>query len=135
MKPGLAAARAILADPSSQHVKPVSSAIQSSNLSLNPQPDPTGQNQLLLVLNIPPPTTESRNAAVSEAVKFGEKASMSIRDARGKQQKKLRAMQLNKAVRPDDLKKASTMMEKVVEKGSAELKKVVDNAKKVLESG
>lgn len=44
-------------------------------------------------------------------------------------------MQLSKAARPDDLKKAGSQMEKVVEKGSAELKKVVDNAKKVLESG
>ena len=74
-------------------------------------------------------------AAVAEATKAGDKASTSVRDARGKQQKKMRAMQLNKSVRPDDLKKAGTMMEKVVEKGSAELKKVLDNAKKVLESG
>lgn len=44
-------------------------------------------------------------------------------------------MQLGKSARPDDLKKAGTMMEKVVEKATAELKKVVDNAKKVLESG
>jgi len=118
----------------SQHVKPVTSAIQSSSLSLTPQPDPTGQNKLLLILNIPPPTAQSRKAVIDEAVKAGEKASTSIRDARGKQQKKLRAMQLNKSARPDDLKKAGTMMEKTVEKGSAELKKVVDNAKKVLES-
>ncbi|CAK1363842.1 unnamed protein product [Cercospora beticola] len=117
------------------HVKPVSSAIQSSSLSLTPQPDPTGQNPLLLVLNIPPPTAESRKAVIDEAGKAGDKASTSVRDARGKQQKKLRAMQLGKSARPDDLKKAGTMMEKVVEKATAELKKVVDNAKKVLESG
>lgn len=86
-------------------------------------------------MNIPPPTAESRKAAVNEAAKAGDKASTSVRDARGKQQKKLRALQLNKSARPDDLKKAGTMMEKVVEKGTAELKKVVDNAKKVLESG
>ncbi|PPJ54555.1 hypothetical protein CBER1_06643 [Cercospora berteroae] len=117
------------------HVKPVSSAIQSSSLSLTPQPDPTGQNPLLLVLNIPPPTAESRKAVIDEAGKAGDKASTSVRDARGKQQKRLRAMQLGKSARPDDLKKAGTMMEKVVEKATAELKKVVDNAKKVLESG
>lgn len=58
-----------------------------------------------------------------------------MRDARGKQQKKLRAMQLGRAARPDDLKKAGTQMEKVVEKGTAELKRIVDSAKKVLESG
>ncbi|GAB1740925.1 hypothetical protein NU219Hw_g5995t2 [Hortaea werneckii] len=117
------------------HVKPVTSAITSSNLSLTPHPDPTGANPLMLVINIPPPTAESRKAAVQEATKAGEKASTSARDARGKQQKKLRGMQLNKSVRPDDLKKAGTQMEKVVEKGTAELKRVVDNAKKVLESG
>ncbi|EME38455.1 hypothetical protein DOTSEDRAFT_96214, partial [Dothistroma septosporum NZE10] len=117
------------------HVKPVTSAIQASSLSLTPQPDPTGANALLLVLNIPPPTAESRKAAVQEAVKAGEKASMAVRDARGKQQKKLRAMQLGKAARPDDLKKASIQMEKVVERGTSEVKKIVDNAKKVLDSG
>lgn len=118
-----------------QHVKPITSAIQSSSLSLNPQPDPSGQNPLLLNINIPPPTADSRKAAVAEASKAGEKAAAAIRDARGKQQKKLRSMQLNKAARPDDLNKAGKQMEKVVEKGTGEMKKTVDNAKKVLESG
>lgn len=118
----------------SKHLKPVSAAISSSTLSLTPQPDPTGANPLLLVINIPPPTGESRKAAVDEASKAGEKALTSIRDARGKQQKKLRAMQLAKSARPDDLKKAGTQMEKAVEVGSADVKKVVDQAKKVLES-
>ena len=119
------------------HVKATSSAIQSSNLSLTPQPDPTGANPLLLVVNIPPPTAESRKAVVNEAVKAGEKASTALRDARGRQQKKLRALQLDKnsKVRPDDLKKAGTQMEKVVEKGTAEVKRLVDNARKVLDSG
>nr|POF19930.1 ribosome-recycling factor [Quercus suber] len=118
-----------------EHVKPLSSAIQSSSLSLTPQPDPTGANPLLLVINIPPPTAESRKAVVAEAVKAGEKAGTSLRDARGKQQKKLRAMQLGKSARPDDLKKAGAGMEKVVEKGSGEVKRIVDAAKKVLEGG
>ena len=116
-------------------MKPVSSAIQASSLSLTPQPDPTGANPLLLVVNIPPPTAESRKAAVQEAAKAGEKAGTSVREARGKQQKKLRGMQLSKSARPDDLKKAGTQMEKVVEKGAAEVKRVVENARKVLESG
>lgn len=124
-----------LTRPLLQHVKPVSSAIQASNLSLTPQPDPTGTNPLLLVINIPPPTADSRKAAVAEAAKAGDKAATTIKDARGKQQKKLRTMQLNKTARPDELKKAGTAMEKVVEKGSGEVKKVVDSAKKVLESG
>lgn len=115
-------------------MKPVSSAIQSSSLSLTPQPDPTGANPLLLVINIPPPTADSRRAAVAQATKAGEAAGTSVRNARGAQQKKMRAMQLAKSARPDDLKKAGTQMEKVAETGSAEVKRIVDGAKKVLES-
>lgn len=58
-----------------------------------------------------------------------------MRDARGKQQKKLRAMEVGKSVRPDDLKKARSLMEKAVEKGQADVKKVVEEKKKGLESG
>jgi ribosome recycling factor len=86
-------------------------------------------------LNIPPPTAESRKQVVAEASKAGEKAGTAVKDARSKQQKKMRAMQLSKSALPDDLKKAGTQMEKVVEKGTAEVKRVVDSARKVLEGG
>lgn len=89
----------------------------------------------MLVINIPPPTAESRRATVNEATKAGDKASTGIKDARGKQQKKIRGMQVNKSARPDDLKKAGDKMEKIAEKGQAEVKKIVDSAKKVLEGG
>ncbi|KAK4967559.1 hypothetical protein LTR28_002634 [Elasticomyces elasticus] len=115
------------------HVKPTVTAIQSSTLSLTPQPD--AQNPLLLTLTIPPPTADSRRAAVASATKAAETANTSIRNARQTQQKKLRTLQVNKTARPDDLKKAGTMMEKVVEKGVGEVKRIVDSAKKVLESG
>ena len=69
-----------------------------------------------------------------EAGKAGEKAGSAIKDARARQQKKLRALQLSKAARPDELKKAGAAMEKVVEKGGSEVKRVVDAARKVLES-
>ncbi|KAM0722314.1 hypothetical protein Q7P37_001755 [Cladosporium fusiforme] len=108
--------------PSSQHIKPITTAIQASTLSLTPQPDPTGTNPLLLVINIPPPTSDSRKAAVTEATRAGEKASTAIKDARGKQQKKLRAMQLSKAALPDALKKAGAAMEKVAERGGGRLR-------------
>lgn len=117
-----------------QHLKPVSSAILSSNLSLTPQPDPSGQDPLLLTLNIPPPTAESRKLAVAAATKAGDAANNGIRNARQGQQKKLRAMQVAKTARPDDLKKAGVAMEKVVEKGVGEVKKIVDGARKVLDA-
>jgi ribosome recycling factor len=88
-----------------------------------------------LVIQVPPPTAESRKASVGEAGKAGDKASTAIKDARGKQQKKLRGMQVGKTARPDELKKAGAAMEKVVERGGTEVKRIVEAAKKVLESG
>lgn len=72
---------------------------------------------------------------MTAANKAGDKASDSIRNARQAQQKRLRAMGLAKSARPDDLKKAGDKMEKVVQKGEGEVKKVVEGARKVLESG
>ncbi|THW12751.1 ribosome recycling factor [Aureobasidium pullulans] len=117
-----------------EHLKPISSSIQSANLNLTPQPDPTGANPLLLNIPIPPPTAESRKATVNAAAKAGDVASNAVRNARQGQQKKLRAMQLAKTARPDDLKKAGVQMEKVVEKGVGEVKKIVDGAKKALDA-
>lgn len=115
-----------------QHVKAVSSAIQGSSLSLTPQPD--AQNPLQVNVPLPPPTAESRREAVKQATAAAEAANTAIRNTRGAQQKRLNAMKVAKSARPDDLKKAGERMEKVVEKGSAEVKKIVEAAKKVLES-
>lgn len=68
------------------------------------------------------------------ANKAADKAADAIRNARQAQQKKLRALALAKSARPDDLKKAGDRMEKVVEGGSAMVKKIVESARKVLES-
>jgi ribosome recycling factor len=48
-------------------------------------------------------------------------------------QKRLRAIELKKAARPDDLKKAHKEMEKIVEKGVQDIKKTVDAARKSME--
>ena len=115
------------------YTKPVSSAIQASKYSLTPQPDPTGQNACLLVVQIPGPTAESRKSAVMEAGKAGELAGGAVRNARGVQQKKFRAWGLEKRVRPDDLKRAGERMEKVVERAQGGVKRVVDGAKRALD--
>ncbi|PNS20326.1 hypothetical protein CAC42_5776 [Sphaceloma murrayae] len=116
------------------HVKPVTSAIQSSNLSLTPTPDPSGQNPQMLVVKIPPPTAESRKATLDEAGKAGETALYNVRMARGAQQKKLRKMELNKTVRPDDSKKAHAKMEDVVKKSGEGIKKIIEGAKRALDA-
>ena len=71
--------------------------------------------------------------ALTTASKAGEAAAHTVRQARGAQQKKLRAMGLARMAGPDDLRKAGEKMEKVVEKGNAEVKKVAEGARKVLE--
>ena len=44
-------------------------------------------------------------------------------------------MQKDKRLRPDDFHKAGAMMEKVVEKGMAEIKRILEGARRVLEGG
>jgi len=114
------------------HVKPIISAIQGSkDLNLQPQVDPHNASQLNIP--IPPPTKESRDLALGAASKAGEIASTSVKNARANMQKRLRAMELKKTVRPDDLKRAHKDMEKVVEKAVADIKKGVDAARKAME--
>jgi ribosome recycling factor len=115
-----------------QHVKPIVSAIQGSK-DLNLQPQQDAKNALQLNIPIPPPTKESRELALGAAGKAGEAGSVGIRNSRAAMQKRLRAMELNRSARPDDIRKAHKDMEKVVEKGNADVKKAVDAAKKAME--
>ena len=98
---------------------------------MTPQIDP--HNPTHLNIPIPPPTQDSRNAAVAAANKAGETAQTAVRDARSKMQKKLRAMELAKSARPDDLRKGQKSMELIVEKGVAECKKIVEGVRKIME--
>ncbi|KAK2749810.1 hypothetical protein FQN55_003046 [Onygenales sp. PD_40] len=115
-----------------EYLKPISSAITSSNLSLTPQPD--AHNSLQLNIPIPPPTKESRDQSVKDAKAAMDKASNAVRNARGALNKKLKNMGVKKVVRPDDLRKAIEQMEKVAEKGQKEVKDVFEGARKTLES-
>lgn len=71
--------------------------------------------------------------AVAAAGRAGEAAAMAVRAARAVQQKRLRGMGLARRVRPDELRRAGERMEKVVERGNAEVKKVVEGARRALE--
>ncbi|KAH7135952.1 ribosome recycling factor-domain-containing protein [Dendryphion nanum] len=116
-----------------EHVKPVTSAIAASPHNLAPQP-PHSDSPLTIPVPIPPPTGESRQAALESAQKASEQADRVIHDARAAHNKKLRNFKLEKSVLPDDLQKAGKRMEEVVKNGHAEVKRIVDGAKKVLES-
>jgi ribosome recycling factor len=115
-----------------EHIHPIISAIQGNpELNLQPQPDQTNPSQLNVP--IPPPTKESRDAALKKAGETGEVAKTGVQGARAACQKRLRDMGIKRIVRPDDLKKSTKKMEGVVEKGIADVKKMVEVAKKGME--
>ncbi|RAL07477.1 ribosome-recycling factor [Aspergillus homomorphus CBS 101889] len=113
------------------HVKPIISAIISSDLSLTPQAD--SHNALQLNIPIPPPTKESRDQAITMAKKAMERAAAAVRDSRGLVHKRLQDMQKKKTARPDDVRKAQEQMEKVSEKGQKDVKELLEAAKKAME--
>jgi ribosome recycling factor len=116
-----------------QHIKPITSAIAASPHSLTPL-TPEASNPLTIQVPLPPPTGETRRAAVESAVKASERADKWIQTARQEHHKRLRKYELNKEVLPDDLQKAKKKMEEVVKRGHTEVKRISDGAKRVLES-
>ena len=109
------------------------SALANSSDNLNPTSSPT--DPLTITVPIPPTTKESREAAKALASKKGEEAMFALREARGAQRKRLRAMELGKQVGPDDLRRAEKEMEKLNEKAVQEGKKLVEGARKGLDGG
>ncbi|KAK5071080.1 hypothetical protein LTR64_007583 [Lithohypha guttulata] len=113
------------------HVKPLTSAIMASDHSLTPEVDKN--NSLLILVPVPPATSETRAQAAAEAKKCFDKASLEVRNARGDAQKRHRKMELNKLVIRDELAKAHKGMEEIARKGQEEVKKVYENALKALQ--
>ncbi|KAF7158547.1 hypothetical protein CNMCM6106_005319 [Aspergillus hiratsukae] len=114
-----------------EHMKPITSAILSSDLSLTPQPDPHNIHQLNI--SIPPPTKELREQTVVAARAAMEKAAGAVRESRSVSHKRLQDMQRKRLARPDDIRKAQEQMERMAEKGQKEVKELFDAAKKALE--
>ncbi|KAB8257561.1 ribosome recycling factor-domain-containing protein [Aspergillus pseudonomiae] len=113
------------------HIKPITSAVVSSDLSLTPQPDM--HNSLQLNIPIPPPTKESRDQTVSVAKAAMERATAAVRDSRSSVHKRLQDMQKKKIARPDDVRKAQEQMEKATENGQREVRDLFEAAKKAME--
>ena len=128
-----------------QHVKHISSALQSSPLSLQvitPSPPPnsgsgassSGQ-QLEIHIPVPPTTTESRQAASAQATTKGDAALFALNQARAAQKKRLRALSLAKKVGPDELKRAEKEMEKINKEAEGVVGKIVEEKKRGLMGG
>lgn len=65
----------------------------------------------------------------------GESALFALREARGERRKHLRELKLARKVGPDMMRRAEKELEKVNEKGVAEVKKVVEAGRKALGEG
>lgn len=111
-------------------MKHITSAVLS-HLEVNPVP--SSYDPLELHILVPPPTRESRTKAQQKVTELGERALQSVRQARSVQQKHLRALELGKKCRPDDLRKASKKMEEFVDKVNGEVRQITDKAKKAVE--
>ncbi|KAF4312578.1 hypothetical protein GTA08_BOTSDO11799 [Botryosphaeria dothidea] len=116
-----------------EYIKPLMTAIQASPYSLTPQ-QPKPDSPTTITVPIPPPTGESRKKALDAAKKAETTATQAVQNARAAHQKKLRALEVGKKVRPDDVNKAKKLMDETAKKGQEEVKHIVDGARKVLES-
>ena len=83
---------------------------------------------------MPPPTAESRQNAVAAANKTAEEARNRIRGARQAHQKKIRAFEIDKSIRPDDARKAHKEMDDIAKKGAEEVDRILEGAKRILEN-
>lgn len=107
------------------------SALQTLVENYNPTISPT--DPLTITIPIPPTTLESRNEAKALASKKGEDCNFALREARGAQRKRHRAMELGKQVGPDEGHRALKEMEKINEGAVAEVKKLVESTRRGLD--
>jgi len=129
---------------SKQHMKPISSALQSSSMNLQPQtPSPTAPTpinltsttQLEIHIPVPPTTTASRQSASAVATQKGEAALFALNQARSAEKKRLRALHLARKVGPDDLRRTEKEMEKLNKDSQAVMENFIRERKKTLEGG
>ncbi|KAL8708291.1 MAG: hypothetical protein Q9220_006766 [cf. Caloplaca sp. 1 TL-2023] len=121
-----------------EHLKPLTSALASSPLSLTPlPPSPSSLAESIFEVHIPiPPTTqESRHAAINTVTERGKHADFNLREARGSEKKRLRQLKLKGVMGPDLNRKAELMLDKVAEKGAERLKGVVEEKRRGLGGG
>ena len=96
---------------------------------------PSADNPLEIHLPVPPTTAESRRQASVIAHERGEAALHALREARGAQKKRLRALELSRKAGPDSLRRAEKELEKLNHKAKEELERIVVDRQRMLERG
>ena len=94
-----------------QMLKPISKAIQSSDIGINPIDD--GQ---IIRLVFPAPTEERRKQLTKEVQKLGEEAKVAVRNVRRDAMDKFKAMKKAGELTEDDQKKLEEETQKLTDK-------------------
>lgn len=94
-----------------QMLKPISKAIQTSDIGINPIDD--GQ---VIRLVFPAPTEERRKQLTKEVQKQGEEAKVAVRNVRRDANDQLKKLEKDKGISEDELKKATEDVQKLTDK-------------------
>ena len=109
---GVAEARILTISPwDRQMLKPISKAIQQSDIGINPIDD--GQ---MIRLTFPAPTEERRKQLTKDVQKQGEEAKVAVRNVRRDAMDKFKAMKKGGELTEDDQKKLEEEIQKITDK-------------------
>lgn len=105
----------------------IEKSIINANLGLTPSNDGN-----FIRIQFPALTEEKRKDLVKDVKKMGEEAKISIRNARRDQNEVVKKAEKNKEITEDDLKKFQDDIQKVTDKFTAEVDKIVEAKEKEL---
>ena len=103
----------------------VEKAIINANLGLTPSNDGN-----LIRIPFPALTEERRKEQVRDIKKLGEDAKIAIRSARREQNEAVKKAEKSKEISEDDCKKYQDEIQKVTDKFTAEVDKIMENKEK-----
>ena len=110
-------------------VKPITKAIQASDLGINPVNDGN-----VVRLTFPQPTEERRKELCKSVKKYGEEAKVAVRNVRRDMVDKFKAMKKNGELTEDDQKEAEKKAQKLTDKYCEEVDKAVSAKEKEIMS-
>ena len=101
-------------------IKAITKAILASDLGITPTDD--GKTIRLV---FPQPTEDRRKELAKSVKKYGEDAKVAVRNARRDLMDKFKAMKKNSEITEDDLKEAEKKVQKLTDKYTEEIEKIV----------
>ncbi len=106
-------------------IQPIEKAIQNANLGLNPVNDGT-----LIRVPIPSLNEERRKEYVKLTKKYGEQGKVSIRNIRRDAKDSLKKLEKDKEISEDEKKRGEDEVQKLTDKYTAEIDKMLDQKEK-----